>query len=226
MPNPEQTNPYDVVAVLKQAARHPSEPPKRLAFPPRRSSLGRLALKGLIGLLVAAGIGAAAIVSLSDGDAAKQVIAQWWEPQLSLISSLAAKSPVPVQSSPVPAVQEQLQSIARGLLAAVEDEMEQLKTSIEQLKTNQEQIVRDNAAVAEQLKATKEQSGRDNAAIVEQLKAIQEQLGRVIAKASEQQLQPKTPAPPRSIATPKGKTVPKQASAQPPVPVQGRPKQQ
>jgi outer membrane murein-binding lipoprotein Lpp len=208
MPNPEQTNPYDVVAVLKQAARHPSEPPKRLAFPPRRSSLGRLALKGLIGLLVAAGIGAAAIVSLSDGDAAKQVIAQWWEPQLSLISSLAAESPVPVQSSPVPAVQEQLQSIARGLLAAVEDEMEQLKTSIEQLKTNQEQIVRDNAAVAEQLKATKEQSGR------------------VIAKASEQQLQPKTPAPPRSIATPKGKTVPKQASAQPPVPVQGRPKQQ
>jgi len=157
-----------------------------------------LALKGLIGLLVAAGIGAAVIVSLSDGDAAKQVV---------LISSLAAENPVPVQSSPAPA--EELQSKARGLLAAVEDEMEQLKTGIEQLKTSQEQIARNNAAVAEQFKATKEQLARDNAAIAEQLKAIQEQLGRVIARASEQQLQPKTPAPPpRPIANPKGKPVP------------------
>jgi hypothetical protein len=53
---------------------------------------------------------------------------------------------------------------------------------------------------------------RDNAAVAEQLKATQEQMARLIAKASEQQLRPKTSAPPpRSIATPRGK------------PVQGRP---
>jgi hypothetical protein len=270
MPNPEQTNPNDVaVAALKQAcqqigradrqlprvneqvsklepdsARHPSELQKRLAVPPHRSSLGRLALQGLIGLLVAACIGAAAMVLRSHGDAAKQVTARW-EPQLYLISSPAAESPAqsspsavqasaskaaPPQSAlPAPPTQtllagsaptaaglspeqEQLLQLLRGFLAVVEQDIEELKTSIEQLKTSQEQMVRDNAAVAEQLKATQEQMVRDNAAVAEQLKATQEQMARLIAKASEQQLRPKTSAPPpRSIATPRGK------------PVQGRP---
>jgi hypothetical protein len=246
MPNPKQTNPHDVVAVLKQAARHSSEQQKRLAVPPRRSLLGRLALQGLIGLLVAACIGSAAMVLLSHGDAAKQVIAQWWEPQLSLISSSAAESPVPAQPSLSPGEEQLLQSMARGFLAAVEQEFEPLKTGIEQLKTSQEQMVRnnsavaellkaaqeqmvrDNAAVAEQLKASQEQMVRDNAAIAGQLKATQEQLGRLIAKASEQQLRPKTSAPPpRPIATPTGKPAPKlsssQARAQPLARVQGRP---
>jgi hypothetical protein len=235
MPNPKQTNPHDVVAVLKQAARHSSEQQKRLAVPPRRSLLFRLALQGLIGLLVAGCIGAAAMVLRSPGDAAEQVIARWWEPQLYPISSSATESPVPAATeSPVPAQslspgQEQLlQSIARGFLAAVEQEIEPLKTSIEQLKTSQEQMVRDNSAVAEQLKAAQEQMVRDNAAVAEQLKATQEQMSRLIAKASEQQLRPKTSAPPpRPIATPTGKPVPKlsssQARAQPLARVQGRP---
>src|SRR6266481_1723159 len=116
-PNPEQSNPNDVaVAALKQACqqigrpdrqlrsvneqvsrlkpdsgRHPSELQKRV--PPHRSSLGRLALQGLIGLLVAACIGAAAMVLRSHGDAAEQVTARW-EPQLYLISSPTAASPV------------------------------------------------------------------------------------------------------------------------------------
>jgi hypothetical protein len=288
MPNPEQTNPYDVaVAALKQAcqqigradrqlprvneqvsklepdsARHPSELQKRLAVPPRRSSLGRLALQGLIGLLVAACIGAAAMVLRSHGDAAEQVTARW-EPQLYLISSPAAESPVPARSSPsavqasaskaappqsaLPAPpaqtllagsaptaagpspeQEQLLQLLRGFLAVVEQEIEELKTSIEQLKTSQEQMVRNNSAVAEQLKAAQEQMVRDNAAVAEQLKATQEQMARLIAKASEQQPRPKTSAPPpRSIATPTGKPMPKpsspQARAQPLAPVRGRP---
>jgi hypothetical protein len=306
MPNPEQTNPYDVaVAALKQArqqvgradrqlprvneqvsklepdtARHPSELQKRPAVPPHRSSLGKLALRGLTGLLVAACFGAAAMVLRSHGDAANQVTAR--EPQLYLLSSPAAESPVPAQSSPSavqasaskaappqsalpaspaqtlladsaptaagpsPGQEQLLQSVARGFLATVEQEIEELKTSIEQLKTGQEQMVRnnlavaeqlkaaqeqmvrDNAAVAEQLKASQEQMVRDNAAIAGQLKATQEQMGRLIVKASEQQLRPKTSAPPpRPIATPTGKPVPKlsspQARAQPPAPVQGQP---
>ena len=234
MPNPEQTN----------SACDRSELQKHFAVPPHLSSLGRLASQGLIGLLVAACICAGGMVLRSHGDAAKQLTARW-EPQLYLISSPAAASPISAQSSPfavhaspskaappqsaLPAVpaqtppegsaptaagpspeQEQLARLLRGFLAVVEQDIEGLKTSIEQLKTSQEQMVRDNAAVAEQLKAT------------------QEQMDRLIAKASEQQLGPKTSAPPqRSIATSTGKPVPKlsspQARAQSLAPVRGRP---
>src|ERR1700687_2909124 len=96
MPNPKQTDPNDVaIAAIKEAyqqighadkqlphaneqvsrlqldaARHPSDQQKRLAVPGRRSSRSRLALQGLIGLLMAACIGAAAIALRSHGDAA------------------------------------------------------------------------------------------------------------------------------------------------------------
>jgi hypothetical protein len=268
LPNPEQTDPHDVaVAALKQAyqqigradeqlprvneqasklqqdtARRPSDQQKRLAVPPRRSSHGRLALQGFIGLLMAACIGAAAIALRSHVDAAKQMIARW-APQLYLISSPAAESPVPAQSSPSavqasaakaappqpalpappaetalagaapiaaapsPGQAQLLQSMAREL-AAVDQEIEQLKTSIEQLKTSQKQMVRDNAELAEQLKASQE----------------------LIAKASEQNLRPRTSVPPpRPIATTTRKPVPKLSSpparAQPLAPIQGRPEQ-
>ena len=276
MPNPTQTDPHDVaLAVLKQAyeqfedrqlprvdeqvskveqdaARHPSDQQKHLAVPGRR---------GLIGLLLAACIGAAAIAWQSNGDAAKQMIARW-APQFDLNSSPAPESPVPAQPSP-PAVQTAaakatppqpappaqtapeppgqaqllLQSTRRDL-AAAEQDIEQLRAGIEQLKASQEQMARDNAAVAEQLKAS------------------QEQMARLVAKASEQNLRPKTSAPrpqpiatptrkpvpkpsspqgtsappPRPIATPARKPVPKpsspQARAQPLAPMQGRPEQQ
>src|SRR6266478_6033082 len=253
MPNPTQTDPHDVaLAALKQAyeqfedgqlppvdeqvskidqdaARHPSDQQKRLAVPGRR---------GLIGLLLAACIGAAAIAWQSNGDAAKQMIARW-APQLDLNSSPGPEKPVPAQPSP-PAVQTAaakatppqpappaqtapeppgqaqllLQSTRRDL-AAAEQDIEQLRAGIEQLKASQEQMVRDNAAVAEQLKASQEQMARDNAAVAEQLRARQEQMARLIAKASEQNLRPKTSAPrPQPIATPTRKPMPKPSSPQ------------
>ena len=298
MPSPKQTDPRDVaIAAIKaayqqvghgdkqlprvneqvskserDAARHPSDQQKRPAVPGRRSSRGRLALQGLIGLLMAACIGATAIALRSHGDVAKQMIASW-APQPGLISSPAPENPVPTQPSP-PVVQtaaakaappqpappapsaqtatedaaptsaipspgqaQPLQSMASDL-AAVEQEIEQLKTSIEQLKTSQEQMVRDNAELAEQLKAAQAQMARDNENAAEQLKASQEQMARLIAKASEQNLRPKTPAPPprsiatptRSIATPTRKPAPKlsspQARARPLAPIQRGPEQQ
>jgi hypothetical protein len=68
----------------------------------------------------------------------------------------------------------------------------------------------------------------DNAKAVEQLKASQEQMTRLIAKASEQNLRPKTSLPPpRLIASPTRKPVPKlsspQARAHPQAPVQLQP---
>jgi septal ring factor EnvC (AmiA/AmiB activator) len=86
---------------------------------------------------------------------------------------------------------------------------------IEQLKTSQEQMVRDNANLAEQLKAAQAQMARDNENAAAQLKASQEQIARLIAKASEQNLRPRTSAPPpRPIATPTRKPVPKLSSPQ------------
>src|SRR6266404_4506032 len=259
MPNPTQTDPHDVaLAALKQAYEQFEDrqlPPvderlskieqdaahqqKRLAVPGRR---------GLIGLLLAACIGAVAIAWQSNGDAAKQMIARW-APQLDLNSSPAPENPVPAQPSP-PALQTAaakatppqpappaqtapeppgqaqllLQSTRRDL-AAAEQDIEQLRAGIEQLKTSQEQMVRDNAAVAEQLKASQEQMARDNAAVAEQLKASQEQMARLIAKASEQNLRPKTSVPrPQPIAMPTRKPAPKpssphETSAPPPRPI-------
>ena len=67
----------------------------------------------------------------------------------------------------------------------------------------------------EQLKASQEQMASDNAKTVERLKASQEQMARLVAKASEQNLRPKTSAPPpRPIATATRKPVPTLPSQQ------------
>src|SRR6266404_9333045 len=115
MPNPTQTDPHDVaLAALKQAYEQFEDrqlPPvderlskieqdaahqqKRLAVPGRRGLI--------IGLLLAACIGAVAIAWQSNGDAAKQMIARW-APQLDLNSSPGPEKPVPAQPSP-PALQ-------------------------------------------------------------------------------------------------------------------------
>jgi hypothetical protein len=86
-----------------------------------------------------------------------------------------------------------------------------VKQQIEQLKTSQEQMVRANAEIAEQLKAAHAQMARDNADLAEQLKAVQAQMDRPIVRDSEQNLRPKTSAPPpRSVGaqTPVSSTPP------------------
>jgi predicted FMN-binding regulatory protein PaiB len=94
--------------------------------------------------------------------------------------------------------------------------------AIEQLKATQEQVARDNAKATEQLKTSQEQIARDNAKVGEQLKGSQEQIARVLARASEQNIRPKTPAPPpRATATSTHRrvpTAPSQAGAQPQAP--------
>jgi hypothetical protein len=67
----------------------------------------------------------------------------------------------------------------------------------------------------EQLKTSQEQMAIDNTKAVEQLKANQEQMTRLVAKASEQNLRPKTSAPlPRPTATAARKPMPTLPSAQ------------
>jgi hypothetical protein len=228
MPNPEQTDPHDVaVTALKQAyqligradkqlprvneqvskseqdgARHPSDQQTRVAVMPRRSSRGRLALQGLIGLLMIACICAAALTFWSHGDATKQVIARG-APQLYLISSPARESPVLAQSSPsavqaseakgappqpaLPASPAQTAPEGAAPTAAapspgqaqppqsVARDRAAVELEIEQLKAN-----------IERLKTNQEQMVRDNAAVAEQLKAAREQMVRDNAAVAEQ----------------------------------------
>jgi len=277
IPNPKQTDRHDVaIAALKEAyeqigradeqmarvdeqvskleqdaARHPSDQQKRLAVPGRRSSRGRLALQGLIGLLLVACISVAAFAWQSPyGHAAKLIIARW-APQRVLTSSLPLeKQELPAQPSPptvdvatanaaLPQPQLLAQTTPQDVaptaaplspelaqwLQTMERDIATLGQGIEQLKARQEQMVRDNAELAEQLKAGQAQMARDNENAAQQLKASQEQMARLIAKASEQNLRPKISAPPpRPIATPTRKPVPKlsspQARAQPLAPMQ------
>jgi septation ring formation regulator EzrA len=226
----------------QDAARYPSDDPQtrmntlRPAVLGNRPSLGWRAIRGFIGLLLAACIGVAAFVSQSSyGDPARQIIARW-APQLILTSSLTPERPgLPAQPGPstvqvvaaetvlpqpAPLAQTASQNVA-STAAPTSPELTQLLQTMARDLANVEQRL-------EQLKASQEQMASDNAKAVEQLKASQEQITRLIAKASEQNLRSKTTAPPaRPIATPtRSKPVPvlparrPRERAQAPVPLQ------
>ena len=175
-------------------------------------SLGRWVLRGFAGILLAAGIGVAAIIWLgSPGDATKTS-----PPQPAPLAPSAAALP--------PELTPLLQSMARDL-ASMGKEIEQLKAGrelmgrdnanlSEQLRANQEQLTRGVARLSEQLKTSQEQMLLDNANVAEQIKAIQDQLARVISKASKQN------APPRIAAAPSPPTA---AVARKPVPALSSP---
>lgn len=193
------------------AARHPS------AVLSRAPSRARPALRGLVGLLLAACIFVAAFVSQSSyGDGAKLAVARW-VPQLNPASLPPLEKGLPAQPSPS-AVQE---AAAEPILPAqtaqqdvvptaapVSPELAQLLEKMARDLTNVEQGI-------EQLKASQQQMAIDNAKAVEQLKASQEQMTRLIVKGSEQNLRPKTSASlPSPTATPARKPVPPLASPQ------------
>ena len=205
----------------------------------RRPSRGRPALRGFIGLLLAAGICLAAFASQSYGETARLMISRW-APQLA--SSLPSATPkLAAQQSP-PAVQvaaadaaisqssPPAQTVPQDAAPApIPPEVTQLlQTMARDLASVQQEI--------EQLKASQQELARENAGIAEQLKASQEQMARAIANASEQNLRPKTSAaatsanPPRPVANPARKPVstlpPTQARAQARAPVQLQSRQQ
>jgi hypothetical protein len=244
-PNPEAIEPNDVLIAHadEQLARVNDQLSKLdhdaagspSAVPGRPPSRGRPMLRGLIGLLSAACIFVAAFVSQSSyGDAAKPIIARW-APQLISTSSPplekpglpAPPSPSGVEVAAAELVSPQLVPSAPAAppdvaptAAPVSSELAQLLQTMARDLANVEQGIK-------QLKASQEQMAADNANAVEQLKASQEQMTRLIAKASEQNLRPKTSAPPpRLVATPTRKPVSTLASpqarerAQAPMPLQ------
>ncbi|HEX9361458.1 MAG TPA: hypothetical protein VF922_07850 [Bradyrhizobium sp.] len=200
----------------------------RRAVPGKRPSRGGRAVRGVIGLMLAACIGAAALVWHSSyGDAARQMVASW-APQLVATASLplekpglpAQPSPATVQAAaanaappqPAPPAQAAPQDVAPSA-AAPSPELTQLLQS----------IARDLATLGqaiEQLRVSQQQMARDHVNAIDLLRVSQEQMARVIAKASEaktsgaktseqQNLRPKPSAPPpRPAAAPARKPVP------------------
>jgi hypothetical protein len=205
------------------AARHPPAAVNNVQVPGDRPSFGRPAVRGFLGLLLAACIGVAAVAWQSSyGDAAKQIIAKL-APQLVQTSSLPLENPgLPAQPTP-PAVQASAataappqpaplaHTAAEGVAptaAALSPESAQLLQSMARGLATVRQENEQLKASIEQLKTNQQQMTRDNARAAEQFKASQEQMARDIAKASEQSLRPKISAlPPRPTATPTRKPV-------------------
>ena len=208
----------------------------------RRPSRGRPALRGFVGLLLAAGICFAAFASQSYGETARLMISRWAPQLASSLPSATPKladqqSPPPVQVAAADAAISQLPSPAQTMPqdaapAPIPPEVTQsLETMARDLASVQQQI--------EQLKAGQEELARENAGIAEQLKANQEQMARAISSASEQNLQLRTSVaasavtsakPPLPVANAARKPVstppPKQARAQARAPLQLQSRQQ
>jgi hypothetical protein len=200
----------------------------RRAGAAKRPSRGGRAVRGFIGLMLAACICAAAFVWHSPyGDAARQTVASW-APQLAAIASLpleksgfsaqpgspavqAASKAAPPQ--PAPLAQGAAEDVAPAPAAAA------LSPDLTQLLQS---MARDVAAMGqsiEQIKASQERMARDHVNAVDLLRASQEQMARAIAKTSEaktseaktseQNPRPRISAPPpRPVAAPARKPAP------------------
>ena len=187
------------------AARHPSDHPQtrmnafRPAVPSNRPSLGGRAARAFISLTLIAGIGVVAMAwqSPSYGDAARQMIARW-APQLvpTLLLTLespglpAQRAPLAVRASAASAAPPQPAPLAQIAPQGVVPPASALSPDSAQLLQS---MARDLATVGQRIEQLK--------ASIDQLKAGQQQMSREIAKpfeskASEQNLRPKTSAPP------------------------------
>jgi|SRR5437867_231542 len=203
----------------------------------RRPSRGRPALRGFIGLLLAAGICIAAFASQSYGETARLMISRW-APQLA--SSLPSATPKLDAQQSLPVVQVAAADAAISQLSPPAQTAPQDAAPVPippEVTQSLQTMARDLASVQQeigQLKASQEELARENARTAEQLKASQEQMARAIANASEQNLRKTSAAtsanPPPRVANPARKPVstlpPKQARAQARAPVQLQSRQQ
>ncbi len=215
-----------IASLEAQVSRKEREAPRSHS----RRSRERPWLRGIVGLLLAAYVVAAAFVSQSSyGDTvarwAPQLVSALTLPLEKLVlvtqpnpssGQLAAAEPAPpaqiaphdVTSTAVPVSPEPakvLQTMARDLANAEHE--------IEQLKASQRQLASDNAKAIEQLKTSQEQAARDIARNVELLEASRKQVAQLIARVSEQNLRPKTSAPQPQVSIGTRKPVPASASS-------------
>jgi hypothetical protein len=198
------------------------------SHPPQ--SRDRSWLRGIVGLLLAAYIVAAALFSQSSYGS----VVERWPPQLvsalalpKLIVQLAAAEP-PAQIKPndtTPTAVQVSPEPARSIETTTGD-LADLERKIELLNA----MVSDNAKAVEQIQANQEQAARDIARNAELLKANEELVAKLVATTTQQSLRP-TASVPRPQPPPPGAHKPgpmpasTHASARPQAPAQSRPEQ-
>ena len=232
----ELTQAYEKIKTANEQLAHVNERLSKLEHEPERprKARGKSARRGLIGLLLAAFICAAALASQSSiADTARLIFAGWLPLPAATPSQPQAEPPPgqasppavqaadaePAQPQPAPPAETQTMPEAAAptvtmlppelteQLQKLERDVADLQQGIEQLKSSQQQM----KASAEQMKANEEQMARDNAKLAEQLKADQEQMARLV---------PKTPDRPHDQAFPQNpKLRTSAAPAQSPRPV-------
>jgi hypothetical protein len=203
------------------AARSPS------AGPGPQRPRGRPAVRGLIGLLLAACIVVAGLVSQSSRDGLKLVVGRW-APQLVSTSSSRPKNPPfsaqPGQSFQQVATAEAAPAQAASLPQTGPQDAAPTAVGTSELMQLLQTMARDVANLEraiEQVKVKQDQIASDNSNAIEQLKAKQEDMARLLAKVSEQSAGPITPPPPAGPAPTASKPAPTQSPqvrARPPAP--------
>jgi len=166
-------------------------------------SRGGSALRGLAGVVLAVGIGAAAYLLQSSpyAEAAKAMIAQW-APHAVSTSPLALAKPgdpaaaistvqlASAETTPAqaPAAAQTPAQDAAPASAPASPELTQMLQSMARDIATLEQGI-------EQLKANQERIAADNARAIEELKASQEQMAHLVAKPQTQDARAKPPTP-------------------------------
>jgi hypothetical protein len=169
---------------------------------------GSRAARRLVGILLAACIVVAALMSQSSRDGVKLIVARW-APQLVSTSTPRPMNPPPF-AQPAPSFQviaaEAAPAQAEPPAPAGPQDAAPTAAGISELKQLLQAMARDVANLEhaiEQLRAKQEQMVSNNSNAIEQLKAKQEDMARLLAKASEHT----TPTPPVG-PTPASKPMP------------------
>jgi len=190
--------------------------------PPRHGS----ALRGVIGLLLAACIFSAAFASQFASDATLHMMSRWapqavsasmlpqGEAQLSAETGPAVQVATADDTTPLPPA-AQPQQEAAPITAQMPPELTQLLQTISNDLANVKQTI-------DALKASQEQLTRDQATTAELVKANQEQVARLLAASAEQNQRSAAVPQPRPVTAPPRKPASTQAGMQP---IQLRPTQ-
>jgi hypothetical protein len=180
-----------LVRLTEQLSKMEQDAPHHPSVSGLRPSRGRPALRGFVGLILAACIGAAAFaLQSSHGEEARLTLAQWVPNLISASPQWAAKSADSAQpgSSTVQLAAVEATPPASSLQTAAQDVAPTPAPLAPELTQLLQTMAHDLVVVEqgiEQLKASQERMATDNAKAIEELKARQEQLTRVAAKPSD-----------------------------------------
>ena len=181
-------------------ARNPSARPT----PRGKSAVGSIGLLP-IGLLLAAFLVLAALVSQLSRDGVALIAARWMPQRIS--TSLWPPTNPPLSAQPGPSSKlttaEAAPAQATPLARTGPQDAAPAAAGVSELMQLQQATARDVADLKreiEQLKVNQDQIANDNAKAIEQLKTKQEDMARLLAKVSEQGALPKT-APPSAGPT-------------------------